>query len=90
MYIIIDMALIAVRLSIFIYIREMAFFTLYCCMHADEWECCKVMVEQNIAVPAFFIVTVVALLTLFAFMDIVCFVTVDALCVIFLYSRGYF
>ena len=55
----------------------MAFFTLDGGMHAYEREAGQVMVEENLVMPAFFIVAIFALLALFALMYVIFFVTVN-------------
>ena len=58
----------------------MALFALRCSMHADQWETGQVVVEKDTIVPAFFVVTGVALLALLTLVYIVSLVAGDAVC----------
>jgi hypothetical protein len=55
----------------------MALFTLGSDVHANQWKVGQVVVEKNFVVPAFFVVAIVALLTLLTAMNIVFFVAFD-------------
>ena len=71
------MATIAFIFGFTVLSTEMTFFALCGGVHADERETGKVVVEQNITMPAFFVMAAVALFALFAFVNIIFLVAVD-------------
>jgi len=77
MNIIIGMACIAFRRGLNVVWREMAFVTLCCRVHADQWKPCLIVIKGGVTVPAFFVMAIVAFFPLFAFMCIIIFVAVE-------------
>ena len=73
------MATIAICLAVFEFMAAMAFFAGGNRMLTDKWKQGHVMIKADLAAPAFFIVTALAMFTLLASMYVVYFMTAQAI-----------